>query len=749
MEFLTTDLADFGDLTAGKKIITENFKNWTSGNEIIDNFIQEKQLKYDGKDAIFKWIRYSELIDIKEIEDNCLITAILKDGLLYYCECENEWIKTLYEKVVLRFLYDLQNVVDEFTNKIESYLKYERYGISQNPDKKVYVLVFSNIYLEYYCETCGNEYKDTRFKWGKSCHINHLKNNFTNWTSENEIIDGIIRRKQLKIEYYNTVFEWISYDKLINIEEIEGNRLITAIWKDGPLRYDTIEKRTFHEKVVLRILYDLQNVTDEFTNKIYLDYYCEECGNEYENCDKWCKPCQIDHLKSNFEKWTSGNEKIDGFIQKMQLNINHYYDTVFEWIPYNEFIGIEEVGKGTIIHKWMSTTRSLWVISNPDTQVYILVLYGEYFKYYCENCGNRYEDNYSRWFQLCQINNLKISFTNWTSGNVKIDNFIQKKQSKFEYNIVFEWIPYNNLTEIKEIDREDGFTTAIWKDGPLIYVREKGMMRESYKKVGLKYLHDLQGINDEFLNEIESFIKDKTSYGLSKIPGTKIYILIFDNKYFDNYCIECGEAYKISWNKWCKSCQANHLKSNFTNWTSGNEKIDDFIQKLLLKIGEYDDAIFEWIPYNRFIDIKEIRKGLTYSIENSYGITQNPNIKSYMVVYKIVYNCEICGEKFNKQFEVENKSCMFCQMNHENTKISDLIQEMKSSIDYNTSKSNMIFDWIPYDQFSDIEEIGIGGFSTVYSAMWEDGLLYYDECWKRKSNTKCCFKMFAKFTEFS
>ncbi|GES86525.1 kinase-like domain-containing protein [Rhizophagus clarus] len=599
MEFLTTDLADFGDLTAGKKIITENFKNWTSGNEIIDNFIQEKQLKYDGKDAIFKWIRYSELIDIKEIEDNCLITAILKDGLLYYCECENEWIKTLYEKVVLRFLYDLQNVVDEFTNKIESYLKYERYGISQNPDKKVYVLVFSNIYLEYYCETCGNEYKDTRFKW------------------------------------------------------------------------------------------------------------------------------------------------------------------VFEWIPYNEFIGIEEVGKGytaiwknkniisTIIHKWMSTTRSLWVISNPDTQVYILVLYGEYFKYYCENCGNRYEDNYSRWFQLCQINNLKISFTNWTSGNVKIDNFIQKKQSKFEYNIVFEWIPYNNLTEIKEIDREDGFTTAIWKDGPLIYVREKGMMRESYKKVGLKYLHDLQGINDEFLNEIESFIKDKTSYGLSKIPGTKIYILIFDNKYFDNYCIECGEAYKISWNKWCKSCQANHLKSNFTNWTSGNEKIDDFIQKLLLKIGEYDDAIFEWIPYNRFIDIKEIRKGLTYSIENSYGITQNPNIKSYMVVYKIVYNCEICGEKFNKQFEVENKSCMFCQMNHENTKISDLIQEMKSSIDYNTSKSNMIFDWIPYDQFSDIEEIGIGGFSTVYSAMWEDGLLYYDECWKRKSNTKCCFKMFAKFTEFS
>jgi hypothetical protein len=26
--------------------LTNNFTNWTSGNEIIDNFIQEKQLKY-------------------------------------------------------------------------------------------------------------------------------------------------------------------------------------------------------------------------------------------------------------------------------------------------------------------------------------------------------------------------------------------------------------------------------------------------------------------------------------------------------------------------------------------------------------------------------------------------------------------------------------------------------------------------------------------------------------------------------
>ena len=40
---------------------------------------------------------------------------------------------------------------------------------------------------------------------------------------------------------------------------------------------------------------------------------------------------------------------------------------------------------------------------------------------------------------------------------------------------------------------------------------------------------------------------------------------------------------------------------------------------------------------------------------------------------------------------------------------------------------NIVFEWIPYNQFSDIEEIGRGGFATVYSAIWKDGPLDYDE----------------------
>jgi hypothetical protein len=61
--------------------------------------------------------------------------------------------------------------------------------------------------------------------------------------------------------------------------------------------------------------------------------------------------------------------------------------------------------------------------------------------------------------------------------------------------------------------------------------------------------------------------------------------------------------------RWCKPCQINDIKSNFANWTSGNINVDNLIQELQLKINDYDDIIFEWIPYDRFSNIKEIDKG--------------------------------------------------------------------------------------------------------------------------------------------
>ena len=72
---------------------------------------------------------------------------------------------------------------------------------------------------------------------------------------------------------------------------------------------------------------------------------CKKCGEGFTDIIySWCKLWQIDNLKGNFT--TSGNEKIDNFIQEMQLKIDYALDIVFEWIPYNQFSDIKGIGRG-------------------------------------------------------------------------------------------------------------------------------------------------------------------------------------------------------------------------------------------------------------------------------------------------------------------------------------------------------------------------------------------------------------------
>jgi len=84
---------------------------------------------------------------------------------------------------------------------------------------------------------------------------------------------------------------------------------------------------------------------------LYQEDYCEKCDNEYTYTNYshytsgWCQPCQINSFRRNFTNWTSGNEKIDDFIQGMQLKIESENEIVFEWVPYNQFSDIKEIGK--------------------------------------------------------------------------------------------------------------------------------------------------------------------------------------------------------------------------------------------------------------------------------------------------------------------------------------------------------------------------------------------------------------------
>jgi hypothetical protein len=123
---------------------------------------------------------------------------------------------------------------------------------------------------------------------------------------------------------------------------------------------------------------------------------------------------------------------------------------------------------------------------------------------HCGGCGEIYTNNIRhKWCKPCQINKLKHNFSNWTSGNEKIDDFIKEMQLKIisQVDKVVEWIPYDQFNNIIEIGKS-GVKSAIWKDGNILKFYDNEFKRLPNKEVTLKYLSNSRNNIDEFLNEV-------------------------------------------------------------------------------------------------------------------------------------------------------------------------------------------------------------------------------------------------------
>ena len=132
----------------------------------------------------------------------------------------------------------------------------------------------------------------------------------------------------------------------------------------------------------------------------------------------------------------------------------------------------------------------------------------------------------------------------------------------------------------------------------------------------------------------------------------------------DGYCERCGEQYTNNiFYKWCKSCTINDFRKNFASWTSGNEKIDDLIQEIQLKIKDPQDIIFESIPYDQFNNINEVGEGgfakvysaiwkggpLYYNDKNNnYGYIRSQNKK---VALKCLYDSQNITKEFLREVQ--------------------------------------------------------------------------------------------------
>ena len=102
-----------------------NFIIWTSGNEEIDRFIQEMQLKINKHtNILFEWISYDQFKNIKKVgkddDFDIVYSALWKDGPLCYnsyIETEN-YIRSSNKKVALKYMCDSKNITSKLLDEV-------------------------------------------------------------------------------------------------------------------------------------------------------------------------------------------------------------------------------------------------------------------------------------------------------------------------------------------------------------------------------------------------------------------------------------------------------------------------------------------------------------------------------------------------------------------------------------------------------------------------------------------------------
>ena len=73
-------------------------------------------------------------------------------------------------------------------------------------------------------------------------------------------------------------------------------------------------------------------------------------------------------------------------------------------------------------------------------------------------------------------------------------------------------------------------------------------------------------------------------------------------------------------------------------------------------------------------------------------------------------------------------SCLIEGWTSGNSEIDHFIKDTIYNAKYQELSSSPLFlEWVPFDRFEDIKQIGEGGFAKVYSAKWIDGRSQYDK----------------------
>src|SRR3954454_5216060 len=94
-------------------------------------------------------------------------------------------------------------------------------------------------------------------------------------------------------------------------------------------------------------------------------------------------------------------------------------------------------------------------------------------------------------------------------------------------------------------------------------------------------MHKRHEFRQQTILDDKSLTKDETTEAIKKLNQTYDRNKVLNNEGTKRICENCSQECLAT--LYCELCVRNYLKANFSNWSSGNDNIDNLIQDCQMK----------------------------------------------------------------------------------------------------------------------------------------------------------------------
>ncbi|EXX55926.1 Cdc15p [Rhizophagus irregularis DAOM 197198w] len=540
-----------------------------------------------------------------------------------------------------------------------------------------------------------------------------------------------------------------------------------------------------HSNIYISQEFSFSKLPNPSNSSITNSYFEENMNNEgisdkYENCsycnksiteELWCNECDPHYMIGG---WTSGIPDIDKFIKDTMYNARNYNYCFLEWIVFDRFTGIKQICEDELAKVYTAT----WIDGKSEFN-------NESWKKYEFKSMEiilKSLDESQNMSPKC-LNELKFYWN--LSKKYKVNTTfkfygITKNPKTKEIMIVIE---LTNLKSLRNVLTND-FKNILWKDKICLlqnlafylkYLHELNyfckvlhcgdyswiLNFELFEQANEQKLGLLPYIAPEVLNgDPYTFFSDIYSFGIvmTELSSGKppYYNRSHDSNLATDICIGLRPEFEKGTPEIYKELAYKCMNANSIERPKTDElyQILDFWNdilngKVLGYIGKEIEVMFEnadkEIPnistlYEKNPDAKYTSQVFTFSnlpkpVNSSIVISYlkgTNNKENNQADNKI---CSYCHKLFIEKLWCKecDPYCMIEGWTSGNLSIDKFI---KGSI-YNArqSSNSKFLEWVSFNRFTDIDQIGKGGFAKVYSAIWIDGKSKYeklnDGSWKK------------------